>query len=159
GITFAQDEKSAAYYDMPRSAIDNGCVDFELNPARIAEELARLARHPGALTVEASRTEESLPPFSAEAGRSDSFRQLLHLLRKANGVNFEHYKPKPLQQRIHKRMALQQLEGIDAYTNHLRQHPEEADNLYQDLFGAPRFFRDPEKYELLKRKIFPAIAK
>src|SRR5439155_2090423 len=45
GITFAQDE-SARYDSMPRSAIAGGCVDFVLSPENIAEELARIARHP-----------------------------------------------------------------------------------------------------------------
>jgi two-component system, chemotaxis family, CheB/CheR fusion protein len=41
GITFAQDEKSAKYDGMPRSAIAAGCVDFVLPPDGIAEELTR----------------------------------------------------------------------------------------------------------------------
>ncbi|PYJ56130.1 MAG: histidine kinase [Verrucomicrobia bacterium] len=45
GITFAEDEASAKYFDMPRSAIDAGCVDAVMPPA-LAEELARIARHP-----------------------------------------------------------------------------------------------------------------
>src|SRR5438552_12099959 len=45
GITFAQD-KSARYDSMPRSAIAAGCVDFVLSPETIAQELARIARHP-----------------------------------------------------------------------------------------------------------------
>ena len=43
GITFAQDEKSAKYDGMPRSAVAAGCVDFVLPPERIARELARIA--------------------------------------------------------------------------------------------------------------------
>jgi two-component system CheB/CheR fusion protein len=45
GITFAQDE-TARYDSMPRSAIAAGCVDFVLNPADIAKELAHIAQHP-----------------------------------------------------------------------------------------------------------------
>ena len=45
GITFAQDE-SARYDSMPRSAVAAGCVDFALAPKQIAQELARIARHP-----------------------------------------------------------------------------------------------------------------
>ena len=36
GITFCQDEQTAAYDGMPRSAIAAGCVDFVLSPAAIA---------------------------------------------------------------------------------------------------------------------------
>jgi two-component system CheB/CheR fusion protein len=46
GITFAQDEATAKYTGMPQSAVAAGCADFVLPPDRIAQELARLARHP-----------------------------------------------------------------------------------------------------------------
>jgi two-component system, chemotaxis family, CheB/CheR fusion protein len=46
GITFAQEPKSAKYDSMPRSAVAAGCVDFVLTPEGIAEELARIGRHP-----------------------------------------------------------------------------------------------------------------
>ena len=46
GVTFAQDESTAKYDGMPRSAIAAGCVDYVLPPKEIAHELARIARHP-----------------------------------------------------------------------------------------------------------------
>src|SRR6516164_10963367 len=46
GITFAQEPKSAQYDSMPRSAVAAGCVDFVLTPEEIAQELARINRHP-----------------------------------------------------------------------------------------------------------------
>jgi two-component system CheB/CheR fusion protein len=45
GITFAQDE-SARHDSMPRSAVASGCVDLVLEPAIIAAEISRIARHP-----------------------------------------------------------------------------------------------------------------
>lgn len=46
GVTLAQDESSAKYDGMPRSAIDASHVDYVLPPQEIAQELARIARHP-----------------------------------------------------------------------------------------------------------------
>ena len=46
GITFAQDDQSAAHDSMPRSAVLTGCVDYVLDPAGIAQELARIGGHP-----------------------------------------------------------------------------------------------------------------
>jgi two-component system, chemotaxis family, CheB/CheR fusion protein len=46
GVTFAQDEASAKYDGMPRSAVLAGCVDYILPPKGIAHELARIASHP-----------------------------------------------------------------------------------------------------------------
>src|SRR5215510_785116 len=75
GTTFAQDEKTAEYDGMPRSAINAGSVDFILPPERIAEELARMARHPpdgdnGA--VGAARREDLLPLYVEPGGDGDS---------------------------------------------------------------------------------------
>src|SRR5262249_40162027 len=46
GITFAQDEESAKFPAMPRSAILAGYVDAVLSPKEIAKELRRIAEHP-----------------------------------------------------------------------------------------------------------------
>src|SRR4029077_9625099 len=46
GITFAQDEQSAKYGGMPQSAVNTGCVDFVSPPGVIADELARVSKHP-----------------------------------------------------------------------------------------------------------------
>src|SRR5499425_1771513 len=46
GVTFAQDNASAKYDSMPRSAIASGCVDYVLPPKAISRELARIAHHP-----------------------------------------------------------------------------------------------------------------
>ncbi len=45
GITFAQDD-TARHDSMPKSAAAAGCVDFILPPEKIAQELARIAKHP-----------------------------------------------------------------------------------------------------------------
>ena len=46
GITMAQKPSTAAYPDMPRSAIATGCIDFILSPEEIALEIRRLSAHP-----------------------------------------------------------------------------------------------------------------
>jgi two-component system CheB/CheR fusion protein len=90
GVTFVQDEKSAKYSGMPRSAIASGSVDFVLPPDKIASELARLSGHSylGALRAQPSpttrrRTETDLENFAA----------IFALLREAAGVDFSRYKP------------------------------------------------------------------
>ncbi len=145
---------------MPRSAIVAGCVDFELPPDRIAEELARLARHPHVVTVEAARREESLPPVDEPVSVGDSFTQILRLVRKVTGADFSHYKPNTIRRRMTRRMALLKLDGLNLYADYLREHKEEVENLYQDiLIGVTSFFRDPDTYEALKEKVFPELVK
>jgi two-component system, chemotaxis family, protein-glutamate methylesterase/glutaminase len=44
GITIAQKLETAAYPDMPESAIASGYIDFVLSPEDIAQEIIGLAR-------------------------------------------------------------------------------------------------------------------
>src|SRR2546423_345881 len=62
GITFAQDEKSAKYGGMPQSAVNTGCVDFVLPPGVIADELARMSKHPYLTSAAREKPELALAP-------------------------------------------------------------------------------------------------
>lgn len=44
GITIAQKLETASQPDMPESAINTGCIDFELSPEDIAKEIVHIAR-------------------------------------------------------------------------------------------------------------------
>src|SRR5262245_39902950 len=150
GITFAQDEESARYDGMPRSAIAAGCVDFVLPPDRIAEEIARIARHPYVAAIEVVRP-DGVSPAEGAPPSGDSFSQILQLLRRATGVDFSHYKPSTLRRRITRRLVLHKLDGMDDYVAYLRKNKEEVERLYQDiLIRVTSFFRDPETFEVLK---------
>src|SRR2546421_12658401 len=58
GITIAQDEKSAKYYDLPRSAVAAGFVDIILAPKEIAQELTKISEHPYVPYLETEQAEE-----------------------------------------------------------------------------------------------------
>lgn len=155
GITFAQEPKSARYDSMPRSAIAAGCVDFTLRPEEIAEELARISRHPYVAPAEIA--EPSAEEAARPAGKN-GFNKILALLRRATGVDFSQYKTNTLRRRIRRRMILNKLDGLDEYAKYLRDNGAEVENLYQDiLINVTCFFRDPEAFEVLKEKIFPRI--
>src|SRR5262245_62165019 len=66
GVTFAQDDESARYSAMPRSAIAAGNVDFVLPPEAIARELKRIAKHIHVFAVEdQTGSQEPGPPDEA----------------------------------------------------------------------------------------------
>lgn len=157
GITFAQDE-SARYDSMPRSAIAAGCVDFVLSPENIANELARIAKHP----YVAGHPPERVAPFEAEkeSAAKNGFKKILLLLRNHSGVDFSLYKSTTIRRRIGRRMLLNKINRPDAYANFLRGKPKELSALYTDmLISVTAFFRNPAAFEVLKKKVFPKLVK
>jgi two-component system, chemotaxis family, CheB/CheR fusion protein len=185
GITFAQDA-SAKYDSMPRSAIGAGCVDFELPPKAIAGELVRIAAHPFVAGSPIPRVRGSAagrkraPGASADwlqrpspAGQpvraatspdlangqvDDGFKKILLLVRNHSGVDFLLYKPATVQRRVARRMVLSRFHAMGDYAGYLRGNTPELEALYSDLLiGVTSFFRNPEIFELLRRKIFPEL--
>ena len=154
GIAFAQDEKSAKYPDMPRSASAlPGSADFVLPPDEIAKELARIAGHPYVRQVKA---EEEGEPSTPEA----DLAKILALVRSTTGVDFGQYKPATIRRRISRRMVLHKIEKVAAYLKRLESDPNEVRALHQDLLiNVTCFFRDPEVWAHLKEEIIPHIVK
>lgn len=156
GITFAQDE-SAKYDSMPRSAVAAGDVDFVLAPEKIAKELARIAEHPYVAGPDVPI--ENLPEAESD-GEHNAFKKIMLLLRNHRGADFILYRPNTIRRRIMRRMVLAKIKSLGAYANHLRNKPEELEALYQDLLIAvTSFFRNPDAFDLLKRKVFPSLLK
>src|SRR5262244_1003391 len=136
GLTFAQDD-TAQHTSMPKSAVAAGCVDLVLPPAAIAQEIARISRHPFLVrdtedVVEAKAVEPSL-------GR------VLDQLRAVTGVDFNQYKRNTLYRRITRRAVLHQMEALKDYALLLQNNPAEVEALFQDV--------------LIKTKVFPALTK
>src|SRR5271156_1533775 len=113
GITFAQDGTSAKYASMPHSAIKAGCIDFVVPPAAIANELARIGKHP---YVAAATTRQPEPAIASE----DEMEALFSLVEKATGVDFTHYKHTTLDRRIKRRMIVHRLETLKDYIRYIR---------------------------------------
>jgi two-component system CheB/CheR fusion protein len=150
GITFAQDEKSARQSSMPQSAANDGNVDYVLPPKEIAEQLARLSRHP--------YTQESGASRRQLADAADALNEIIGLLRSSMGVDFTNYKRPTLKRRIERRMALRGFERVGDYIQFLRGDIAELNDLYRDfLIRVTQFFRDPEAFEALKEQVYPKL--
>ena len=157
GITFAQEPRTARVAGMPRSAIDTGCVDFVLAPARIAAELARIVSHPYLRTVPDDGTPDSDDPI-VEGASEVNLKRIFRRLRSAHGVDFSRYKPATLRRRLARRMALRRIDNIEDYVALLEDDSAEVAALYQDfLIRVTSFFRDPEVFDALAEQVFPDI--
>ncbi len=145
GVTFAQDPKTAQWPAMPMNAIAAGSVDFVLPPRRLAAELARIGRH----------------PYLAEAREVPQGSELDRIcanLRSAVGVDFLLYKQPTVRRRIARRMALQKIASLTKYARILKQNPEEAKALADDIFiHVTGFFRDPECFQALRAKVLTKL--
>ncbi len=151
GITFAQDEATAKYHGMPRSAIAAGYVDFILPPNAIAQELTRIGRHPYVNRVKP----ESLGELSED---ETNFNKILAFLRSATSVDFTHYKPMTIKRRIMRRMVLHKIDDLKNYVRYLQTDTKEVAALYNDiLINVTGFFRDQETFQSLVEKVFPVI--
>src|SRR5438094_2314548 len=152
GVTFAQDEATAKYDGMPRSAVQAGCVDYVLPPKGIAKELARIARHP--------YVARNILPGAAEAAvePGPGLSTIFHVLRRATGVDFTHYRQTTILRRIQRRMVVHKIDKLEDYAKFLQSKPPETKALYQDmLINVTSFFRGPRVFEALKATVCPAI--
>jgi two-component system, chemotaxis family, CheB/CheR fusion protein len=154
GVTFAQQPASAEFASMPQMAEAAACVDFVLPPARIAQELARIARHPHFEAAQPAAPEGS--PEHGAAGIGD----ILTVMHQATGIDFSLYREKTVHRRIMRRLALRNIASIEEYAAVLSQDPGERSLLQRDLLiSVTSFFRDPESFKALAGLVFPAIVR
>jgi two-component system CheB/CheR fusion protein len=150
GMAMAQTPESTEYDGMPRSAIATGLVDFVLPPAQMPAQLLAYAGHAFGKIAHAVS-----PPAPKSEG---ALKKVFLLLRSQTGHDFSQYKHNTVIRRIERRMALHQIERLDAYVRYLQQNPAEVESLFGDLLiGVTHFFRDPEAFALLQEQVIPQL--
>src|SRR5260370_6791620 len=108
------------------------------------------------------RTDAKRARGEAEAGRGNAgengFKKVLLLLRNRSGVDFSLYKSTTIQRRITRRMVVNKQDSLEDYARFLRGNAQELDALYSDaLISVTSFFRNPEAFDVLKRKVYPKL--
>ncbi|HYU35892.1 MAG TPA: chemotaxis protein CheB [Thermoanaerobaculia bacterium] len=151
GLTLVQAPASARYDSMPRAAIVTGMADHVLPveeiPAKLVEHVRRLTTLRGGDGAEGLR------------GEVESFLgRISTLLRSKTGHDFSRYKRSTLVRRIRRRITESQGGSVAEYVDSLQQDPREIDQLFRDLLiGVTDFFRDPEAFVALARKVVPKL--
>lgn len=101
-----------------------------------------------------SKAEQSQAGSDAENG----FKKILLLLRNHAGVDFSLYKQTTIQRRITRRMVLNRFTNLKDYVDFFRGNAKELDALYSDaLISVTSFFRNPEAFDALTHRVFPAL--
>lgn len=139
GITMAQDNDSAKYDGMPRSAVQSGCVDLVLSPDQIGEHLPKILTSP-----------RDFAKFRSENLSESPHADLLQILLARTQVDFRDYKPSTIGRRIDRRMVALGINTEEEYTEYCRNNPAAVDALFKDLLiSVTRFFRDKDEFKEL----------
>ncbi len=150
GMVMVQDEESAKYDGMPRSAIATGMADFVLPPEKMPAQLIKYAKHA------ASRLSTKFTV--GEKKVTSALQKIFILLRARTGHDFSLYKKNTIYRRIERRMHIHQINTISDYVNYLQDSEHEVSILFKELLiGVTSFFRDSDAFEALKKKILPNV--
>ncbi len=150
GMVMVQSPESADYDTMPLSAIQTGMVDYICAAGDMPSKLLAFA---------SSAYGERL--LNAEDRTSDTvsaLQKIFAMIRARTGHDFSHYKAGTIDRRIERRIAINQLQSLDAYLEVLQSTPNEIDTLFHELLiGVTSFFRDPDSYEKLDQVVLPRL--
>jgi len=152
GLVLAQDEQSAKYNGMPKSAAATGAVDYVLPPEKIAAELVRISRHPVMTLLTAMKTGPQL-----QAGGDD-------LNKNSCGSGPQPALISPITNRQRScagfsgRMLLHRIKALEQYVRYLQENPAEVGSSTRTfLINVTSFFREPETFTALKNNVFPRM--
>lgn len=150
GMVMVQEPQTAKYDGMPKSAIDTGLADFVLPPEKMPEQLLKYVRHP--YVVATSKRDTLMVKIS------ENLQKILLLIRGQTGRDFSYYKETTIIRRVERRMNVNQISDVAHYISYLQRNPAEIEVLFKELLiGVTSFFRDPEAFEALRKKIVAYI--
>ena len=87
-----------------------------------------------------------------------AIQKILAILRTRTGHDFSHYKKTTILRRIERRMSIHQVADAAAYAQFIQEHPEEIRVLFKELLiRVTSFFRDPEAFTILLKKMLPDL--
>lgn len=150
GLTLAQEPSSAQFDSMPHSAIAAAVVDVVAPPHELSQRILQ------SITVVTAAPAHPQAPSSDE--HADALATIVRLLREHTKHDLSLYKTSTLLRRIERRVALHNLESINAYIDFLRDNPQEIDLLFAEmLIGVTSFFRDPGVWDDLTERVLPDL--
>lgn len=151
GLAIVQDPETAQHDGMPRSAISTGAVDRILAPEEMPKVLQEYARHPYVNGINKGALADT-------SENDDQLEDILALLYTKTGHEFKHYKKSTLARRIQRRMSLNHIGKARDYLVYLKKSDQEAEDLFKDiLINVTAFFREPEAWETLEKKVIPKL--
>ncbi len=147
GMVIAQDPSTAKFEGMPQSVIETGLADYILSPDKMPDKLMEYRRNLALQKDETNFSELFLP-------------RIFQILKNRLGHDFIYYKDTTIIRRIKRQMAINGLDEIEEYINILETSHQMVETLFKEmLIGVTSFFRDREAFEILEKKVIPALLK
>ncbi len=145
GLVLVQDNASAQFDGMPKTARDAGVAHWVLAPEDMPRVLIEHAGRAGA-------------PDPAHVVAPSGLTAVYQMLQDAFGIDFKDYKPSTVTRRIERRLQLARAENVEDYVARLRNEHAELDVLYRDLLiGVTRFFRNEDAFTVLQERVLPEL--
>lgn len=152
GWTFAQDPISCEFDNMPRSAIDAGCVDDVGSAEELSGMIIARLKH-----YQLNKPDQS---NSNQEENSSDLNKILHLIYERTGHEFSQYKSSTVYRRIERRIKACKVDSIAAYAQYLQENYPEVDILLKELLiNVTYFFRDPDVWRYLEEEALPSLLK
>ena len=151
GLCIVQDPREAEYHDMPRHSLATGLVDYVLPVAQMPAQILTYRD-------QLKRVRVPDPPQEPRDGELNALTDVLAQLRVRTGHDFSNYKRPTVMRRIARRIGVQELPDLIAYSQFMHDNPVEATALLKDLLiSVTNFFRDAEAFAALEREIVPKL--
>ena len=128
--------------------LEDACI-LVRSPRSMAREIEADRRHSYLSrnkVTKAERDKDLEDAAAPQAGPEGDLTAVLDQLRKSSGVDFSQYKPNTIHRRTLRRMVILKLDSLDKYARYLKEHPEEANKLFDDVLDS----RD-ELFAILRR--------
>ena len=149
GIAIVQSPVGAGGDPTLRHVLAAGHADRSLSPHEMG---------PFLLDIMSSRRDTEVEDKSSSGEWDQKIKyhldEVTSLIKQTVGHDFSFYKRNTLLRRIHRRLLVNGLDGLDAYLGLLRSDAGEVRSLFRELLiSVTGFFRDPEAFEALKTQI------
>jgi two-component system CheB/CheR fusion protein len=150
GLVVVQDPATAKFDGMPNSAIATGKTDFILPPELMPGEIISY--------IQSNYPDDNATEESMEGIDQATVEEILALVHQHTSHDFTSYKRHTIHRRILRRMQAHRIRNIEAYLAFLKKNTDETKLLCKDfLIGVTKFFRDADAFEVIRRKVIPAI--
>lgn len=149
GMVIVQDPLTAAFNEMPLSALQSGCADFVLKPNDMPKVIEDYVK---------SDLSQAAPQIDNTEINEHELIKIFDLIKTSSFFDFTDYKRPTILRRISRRMAHHNFNNADDYYRFLKHTPLEIELLANDfLISVTSFFRDQEAFKIIEETVIPDI--